>query len=473
MYSLLALGTLAFLLSLFLTPLVRDLVLRWGLVVDQPGERKVHTSPIPRAGGIAVAFAFLGACIIGLIAGLNSGDLIWSSRMTILRLVPAAIAVFLIGLTDDLVGLSPLKKLTGEAAAAILAFQAGVHLPGVGGLVFPGWLSFLATLFWLLLCTNAVNLIDGVDGLAAGVGLFASTTTLIAALLQGNMALAIGTVPLVGALLGFLRYNFNPATIFLGDCGSLLIGFLLGCYGVLWSEKSATILGMTAPLLALAIPLLDTGLTVARRFLLRKPIFGADRGHIHHRLLDRGFTPRKVALLLYSCCALSAVCSLVLVSSTNVSGLVIIVFCGVTWIGIQHLGYVEFGTAGRMFVQGAFRRQLSSQIDLKAFQSDLARAETTEQRWEVLKKAATTFGFHRIRFRSDGRTLEHREHIEPVHSWSITVPLSNTSVVELTRAFDLLDHATAVTALVDTIRHDMMRRNVQMEASRDIGLRSA
>src|SRR5207302_8185636 len=133
-------------------------------------------------------------------------------------------------------------------------------------------LSVPITVFWLLACTNAFNLIDGVDGLAAGVGLFATITMLLAALLQNNVPLALATVPLAGALPGFLRYNFNPATIFLGDSGSLLIGFLLGAYGLIWSQKSTTLIGMTAPMMALAIPLLDTGLAIVRRALRGQPI---------------------------------------------------------------------------------------------------------------------------------------------------------------------------------------------------------
>ena len=153
------------------------------------------------------------------------------------------------------------------------------------------------TILWLVGCSNAFNLIDGLDGLATGVGLFATATAFLSALLTGNIALAIVTAPLLGALLGFLPYNFSPASIFMGDCGSLTVGFLLGCFGVIWSQKSATLLGMTAPLIALAIPLLDTALAIARRFLRRQPVFGADRGHIHHRLLARGFTPRRVAYI--------------------------------------------------------------------------------------------------------------------------------------------------------------------------------
>ena len=135
-------------------------------------------------------------------------------------------------------------------------------------------------------------------GSASGVGLFATTTMLVAALIQRNLILAVATAPWPALLLGFLRYNFNPASIYLGDSGSLTIGFVLGCFGVIWSQKSATIFGMTAPLLALAIPILDTGISIFRRFLRHQPIFGADRDHIHHRLLKRGLSPKGVALVL-------------------------------------------------------------------------------------------------------------------------------------------------------------------------------
>jgi UDP-GlcNAc:undecaprenyl-phosphate GlcNAc-1-phosphate transferase len=199
------------------------------------------------------------------------------------------------------------------------------------------------------------------DGLAAGVGLLATTTTLVAALLDHNIGLAIATVPLAGALLGILRFNFNPASIFLGDSGSLFIGFLLGCYSVLWSQKSATILGMTAPLIALSIPLLDTGLAIIRRFLRCRPIFGADYGHIHHKLLARGLTPRQAVILLYIICGLCAALSLLQsFAHERFEGLIIILFCALAWIGVQHLGYAEFDMARRLILAGNFRRHLTS-----------------------------------------------------------------------------------------------------------------
>ena len=163
---------------------------------------------------------------------------------------------------------------------------------------------------WLVGCTNAFNLIDGMDGLAAGVGLVATVTMLLAALTQNNLPLVLATIPLAGCLLGFLRYNFSGASVYLGDCGSLSLGFLLGCFGALWSDKSVTLVALTVPLLAVSIPLLDVVLSIVRRFLRNRPIFQADRGHIHHRLLDRGLSPRSAVLTMYGLCGLVAVVSL-------------------------------------------------------------------------------------------------------------------------------------------------------------------
>ena len=326
MYSIFFLGVLSFLLALVLTPLVRNRFRRWG-VVDRPdSERKQHEHAVPRVGGIPLAVAYL--CSLGLLglSPLSASALVSGALPFAVRLLPAVLVIFATGLLDDLVELKPWQKLIGETMAAGAAYWAGVHVLAFGGHHFADWWSLPLTVLWLVVCTNAVNLIDGVDGLATGVGLFAAFTMLLSALLANNFPLAIVTVPLVGCLLGFLRYNFNPATIFLGDSGSLFVGFLLGCYGVLWSQKSATILGMTAPLMALAIPLLDTALAIMRRFLRNKSIFTADRGHIHHRLLDRGLTPRKVALVFYALCSVAAVFSLCM-ASHQFEGLVILLFC--------------------------------------------------------------------------------------------------------------------------------------------------
>jgi len=459
MYSLLLLAAASFLFALFLTPLARNLARHFNLV-DSPGHRKVHVLPIPRIGGVAVTFAYFLSFPLLFVLDTAGSSILRDEFPRAIALLPATCVIFLTGLWDDLRSLTPWRKLAGQFLAASLAFYAGVHIHGFQGHTLNEWWSFPVTVFWLLLCANAVNLIDGVDGLAAGVGLFAACTSLLAGLLTDNVALALVTVPLAGALLGFLRFNFNPATIFLGDSGSLLIGFLLGCFGIFWSQKSATILGMTAPLMALAIPLLDTALAIVRRFLRQQPLFTADRGHIHHRLLDRGLTPRKVALVLYGCCAIGAIASLAAINN-SFSGLAIILFCIVTWLGVQHLGYVEFGTARRMFVEGAFRRALNSQIALKGFEDRLLQAHSLDDSWSVIETAAREFGFHQVHLRLNGHSFSFSDASDPSNSWTLRIPLSSTTdYVELARPFTPTNHDSLVHPFAATLRRSLVPRFV-------------
>lgn len=338
MYPILFLAVSSFIVCLALTPVVRIWCHRRG-VLDHPGVgHRRHSSPIPRVGGIAVVLSFVAAGGLLSLSSLHGAGsiklpLVWS-------LLPGAAVVFATGLLDDLRGLNPWQKLFGQAVGAVLAYYAGIRVLGIAGFSTHGWWSLPLAVLWLVGCANAFNLIDGLDGLAAGVGLCATVTMFLAALLQHNTPLALATAPLAGALLAFLRYNSSPASIFLGDCGSLTIGFLLGCYSVVWSEKSATLPGLAAPLMALSIPLLDTLLSIGRRFLQHRPIFGSDRNHIHHRLLDRGFSPRTAVWVLYGACGVAGAFSL-LVIQNRFSGLIIVLFCVAVVIGVQCLGYAS------------------------------------------------------------------------------------------------------------------------------------
>jgi len=456
MYSIIVSTVVAFLASFGLTPVVRDLSRRFGLV-DRPVERSVHRKPIPRVGGLAIALAYLIAFLFIYLSHLKTGDLVWSARLSIWRLLPAAVTIFAVGLYDDLRCLKPWQKLAGQVFAVVLAYAAGVHVLAFGGHTLAHWWSFPATLFWLLLCTNAVNLIDGVDGLAAGAGLFATSTMFVAALLQGNTELALATAPLAGALLAFLRFNFNPATIFLGDSGSLLIGFLLGCYGVTWSQKSATMLGMTAPVLALALPLLDASLAVARRFLRRKPIFTADLGHIHHRLLARGMTPRKVALVLYAFCAFGAVSSLAIMNQRH-SGAIIVLFCLATWIGVQQLRYVEFEAVGRVMMTTTFRRRLNAQIALDNTKRRLLAATDPEDCWSAIEAAAAEFGISNLRMQMAGHSFERLGNCDPATCPTVRIPLLSADFIELTVTPEHMGHAFVLAPFIAILRQYAVRR---------------
>lgn len=478
MYALLILAGTSFAVSLLLTPVVRDVFKGVGLV-DQPDTRKVHADPLPRVGGIPILVAFLSAYVVLLVLPLDASRAVRAAFPAAVPLVPACLLIFIVGLIDDIRAVRPWQKLLGQFAAGGLAVWGGIQINSMAGHAVPGVIGIPLTIMWLVACTNAFNLIDGVDGLAAGIGLFASATTLICALVQGRVDVALATVPLVGALLGFLRYNFNPASIFLGDSGSLLVGFLLGSYAVVWSQKSVTILGLAAPLMALAIPLLDTSLAVVRRFLRRQPIFGADRQHIHHKLLARGLAPRSVALILYALCGVAAVFSI----SANFLGdqfavIVILVFCLGALLGIRHLGYAEFDLARRLLIGGSFRVLLNSHLDLDVVRDELRGAANVDDCWRVLRQSYTSFGFSGITFRAEGRMFHDSFRAQLPASrashgtpWSILISLPSGDSLELSRfASDSLkpDGAVAYADAVSMILEDKLpstRESVRKHAA--------
>ena len=416
---------IAFLFALILTPVIRDAANRLGLVDKPDSVRKLHLGSVPRLGGVPVALAYtLALAFLAIAPYRNLPFDMPLGLAAAVKLAPAAALIFLVGLMDDLRGLRPWQKLLGEVAAAVIAYEFGFGVYVFRGQPLSNWISPLVTVVWLVGCTNALNLIDGIDGLAAGVGVFAALTTFVAALIHGSLELALVTAPLAGALIGFLRYNFNPASIFLGDSGSLFIGFLLGCFGTLWGQKSATALGMTAPLIALAMPLLDTVLTIGRRLLRRQSLFTGDRAHIHHRLLDQGLIPRRVALVLYGACGLAAAFSLLQdVVHNQFGGLIIVLFCGAAWIGVQHLGYAEFGIAGRLVLGGSFRGLVNTQLHLQQFERSLYQADNLDEAWALIVAGARDFGLFGVQFCLGGRLFDSMPNTDMARYWQVRAPL--------------------------------------------------
>ena len=440
------LAAVAFLISLLLTPFVRDYAIKrnW---VDQPDhDRKIHAGPIPRLGGIGIAIAYLAALGLSLIAPYQNLPFDLPKALDAgLRLLPAAVTIFAVGLVDDIYNMRAWQKLVGQVLASLMAYSAGFGVMAFQGNQLPVWISLPVSILWLVGCANALNLIDGMDGLAAGVGFFAAMTTMIAALTHQNMELALVTAPLAGALLGFLRYNFNPASIFLGDCGSLLIGFLLGCFGAVWSHKSATILGMTAPLMALAIPLLEVAVSIARRFLRGQPILQADRQHIHHRLLARGITTRRAVLILYGMCGLAALFSLLQDANQNqFSGIIVVCFCVAAWIGVQHLGYGEFDMARKIVLRGTLRGMIDVQLRLQHYESMLTASSTPEEIWETIRAGCGEFGFDGVRLLIGGTVFE-RPVPADVPMWQLRIPLPDKQYVNFHRNVDASMHPLVLT----------------------------
>ena len=413
----------AFLISVIATPIIRD-VFRAYNVVDRPGRRKVHRHPIPRVGGIAIALAYA----VSLISLRDISGSLPNASSPFWTLVAGAAVVFGVGLLDDFFDLKPVFKIAGEVAAAGIVFWNGVRIETIGGAAVPLWLSFVLTLGWLLLTTNALNLIDGLDGLCAGMGLLATLTLFGAALISGNFPLAHATLPLAAALFGVLFYNFNPATVFLGDSGALLIGFLLGCYGMLWTEKTATLLSVTVPLLALSIPLLDVSVSVVRRFLRNRPIFSADRGHIHHKLLELGLSPRRAVLILYLASALPAGLALLLSAPGlgKYQAYAVIVFFVAAWVGIRRLRYSEFDMVRHLLFGGEFQRTLDARVRLKGLGVALENCGDEDQWWNAVVQAARELKWARVCWTGEHTTREQLLSSRDSPTWSFRIPLSPT-----------------------------------------------
>jgi UDP-GlcNAc:undecaprenyl-phosphate/decaprenyl-phosphate GlcNAc-1-phosphate transferase len=454
----LLLFTFALALSLVITPAVRITALRWRLVDLPDHHRKIHSVPIARIGGVAVFLAYLGACFAA--AAISRGGL--TSTFAALRpLVPAALIVFAAGLADDVAGLKPWHKLAAEIVAAVLIVPSGMSVLHGTMLSSHPAIAAVCTIIWLLLCMNAVNLIDGLDGLAAGIALLASVTTLCAALFYGNVVLAVAITPLIGALLGFLVFNFHPASIFLGDSGSLLIGFLLGCCGMLWSRESPSVPGIAAPAIALAVPLTDTTLAILRRFLRAQPIFSADRAHIHHRLLARGFSQRNAALALYGASAVACLAALILsVAEKRWEPLPMAALACAAVIGIRRLGYAELQAAGHLLTHHVFLREVNAQLAVRAFEDRLAGAHTPTDRWAAIEDASRQFGFHPVHLHCDGATIASGSR------WALRIPISASDWIELEHKAGPVNHSSAVVDFAEIIERVLSHRNRATSAER-------
>jgi UDP-GlcNAc:undecaprenyl-phosphate/decaprenyl-phosphate GlcNAc-1-phosphate transferase len=432
----------AFVLCLILTPISRNLCLRYD-VVDRPDtERRFHLKPIPRIGGLPIVLSYAGALGLLLILAPRRATLSIQHLSLFLSLLPATGLIFLTGVIDDIFTLKPSQKLFGQFLAAVLAVSLGARMSFAGHMSHSSFITIPLSIIWLIGCANAVNLIDGLDGLASGVGLFATLTTLVAALLTGNTGLAVATAPLLGCLLAFLCYNFSPASIFLGDCGSLTIGFMLGCFGLVWSQHSGTMLAMAAPLIALSFPLLDVVLSISRRMLRSRPIFKGDRGHIHHMVLARGHKPRIAALILYGVSATAAFFALLAsFSSMQYRAPIIIVFCMLIWFGVNQLGYIEVAAARRILSRKNVFRILREEIYLQELKNSINAAQTIDESWRVVQGACQEMYFASVRMFIDGASYEAifvRSPGEPY--WKMNLVVGHSGYLALTRVAESRPH---------------------------------
>ena len=385
---------LSLLFAFVLTRTVRDFATARGWVAAPTQERQVHSSPLPRLGGVAIFISFfLSVTVAVAIAWHNQRWQSAFSLKTLLTIVLPAALVFLLGVYDDIHGLGPYLKFSVQAIAATILFAGGLRIVDIpvlfGHHSLPWFAGLPFTVLWVLAITNAFNLIDGLDGLAAGSALFSTLVAFVVALLNGPSLVTVMTIALAGAILGFLRYNFNPATIFLGDSGSLFIGFLLSALALQGAQKAPTIVAVAIPVVSFGLPILETALSILRRLISGRPVFTADREHIHHKLMQHGLTHRQVVILLYGVSAIFALLSLFLLWPTGSSlGLVLAVLGIGIWIGVQHLGYLEFGELARVAQRTLDQRQIViNNLAIRRATEELKVARDYEQVRRILLAA--------------------------------------------------------------------------------------
>ena len=302
------LGLVAMIISFLLTPLVKKFAFKFEIVDIPTDKRRIHKTKMPLMGGMAIYISFVTALILkkGVLTRDEKGILI------------GATIIAFYGVLDDKFELKPIQKLFFQTLAAciLMAFGMKINLltnPFSNGDTYISmyWFSYPLTLLWVVGITNALNFIDGLDGLAAGIAVISAFTIFIVAIMNGRTEAAFLTIVLVGSILGFLPFNFNPASIFMGETGSALLGFLLAAISIEGAIKSAAAFAIAVPILALGVPIYDTIFAIIRRKINGKPISVADKGHLHHRLLNKGCNQRQAAIIMYIISALLGIIAII------------------------------------------------------------------------------------------------------------------------------------------------------------------
>jgi UDP-GlcNAc:undecaprenyl-phosphate GlcNAc-1-phosphate transferase len=412
-------------LAVIITPCVIWLARRIG-AVDYPSIRSIHTHPIPRIGGVAIYLS--SVCLIVSLLFLNNttGQVFRSVSFQVIALLCSATGIFLIGLIDDLRGLPARVKFAIELLGAGVLCLAGVRICNIdlggGWVISLSWLGWPITLLWIVGITNAVNMSDGLDGLAGGIAAIACGVIATFAVYgsmthtgeaQNNDAMmALFALALLGSLTGFLFFNFNPAKVFMGDCGSLFIGFTIAAASVMCVSKSAAVVGLALPALALGIPIFDTLFSMLRRFLERRSLFAPDRSHFHHRLLEMGLNQRRAVTMIYLATAAAAGLGLFMMIGNGIGPLIIfgVVLCLIVVL-FRVVG--AFGWHNTVAcLQSKYKHSCHERDDRKTFENlqlQFRQTRNAAQWWEAVCEAARRMDFAWVSLKTtheDGRVEE-------------------------------------------------------------------
>ncbi len=402
----------ALIVSLCVTPPVRALARKAGVLDVPDGKRKLHPRPIPRLGGVAVFISFYVS--LWLVGTLLDSRSVHSAFELAAAMFAPSLLILVLGIVDDKYSVGPWLKLAVQSIAGLIVYyQLEIRIDTlapllIGNPTMLGLLSLPATLFWIVLITNAFNVVDGMDGLATGVAFIALACMFMVSLQMNQPAIAFAAAPLAGAVLGFLRYNFHPASIFLGDSGSLFLGFQLAVLSIVGSQKSSTAVAVAGPVFVLALPLVETATSALRRWVSGRSIMQPDSAHIHHQLIRLGCTPRRAAGILYLGSGLCGLASLFVIQggSANI-GLIALSFFAVTVFGIQQLGYTEFAEINGALRRFVHQRQIiQNSIICRRLATELANASSMNSAWSTLKSAASRLGFSYVELTLESRTLD-------------------------------------------------------------------
>ena len=388
-------------LSLVLTKYVRDFAVAKGWVTPPVSVRHIHQHAVPRLGGVAIFLSVVLVSGLALITAEGRAALETAGARPLIGLFGASAVILALGIYDDLRGAGVYLKLGAQACAGVALYWSGY---GVHHLDFLSNLGALRTaiglpltIFWVLLITNAFNLIDGLDGLAAGSAFFSTMVMFVISLFRHNSIVSIMTIVLAGAILGFLRFNSNPASIFLGDSGSLFVGFMLSALALAGSQKATTIVAVAIPVVALGLPILDVALAVARRVIGGKPLFEGDHDHIHHKLLKRGLSQRAAVLVLYMATAGFGLLSVAMLHGELTLALVLVAIAVGVVAGVQQLRYVEFSELNAV-LRAIFRNRIvANNVNLRRAAELLDTCTDREAFCRILRDTLQPLGFSGFR----------------------------------------------------------------------------